>query len=312
MLSRLQRYCVPTMQMNTASNLSMLVPNASRNFAVSEKALKTRMKSVNNIRKITKAMKLVAASKMKGDLNRLERGKHFGNQAVDMVFKTDLYMQRRAPEAPNNPKTLLVPLTSDKGLCGGVNSGIVRNVRDLVNKSDRSRMQVFAIGDKGVAGLNRNMPDLMKTAIQDITKPLNYPTCMAIAEHITQTAEKYDKIIVFYNEFVSAISTIIRQMELMPRSRFLGTMAFGRLYDTTLPDKNTSNLAMYELYITSNLWVAFLNNSASEQSARMTAMENASRNAKEILEKLALQYNRARQTRITIELVEIISGASAL
>lgn len=165
MLSRLQRYCVPTMQMNTANNLSMLVPNASRNFAVSEKALKTRMKSVNNIRKITKAMKLVAASKMKGDLMRLERGQHFGNQAVDMVFKTDMYMQRRAPEAPNNPKTLLVPLTSDKGLCGGVNSSIVRTVRDIVNKSDRSRMQVFAIGDKGVAGLNRNMPDLMKTAI---------------------------------------------------------------------------------------------------------------------------------------------------
>ena len=97
MLSRLQRYVVPTMQMNTANNLSMLVPMSSRNFAVSEKALKTRMKSVNNIRKITKAMKLVAASKMKGDLQRLEQGKHFGNQAVDMVFKTDLYMQRRAP-----------------------------------------------------------------------------------------------------------------------------------------------------------------------------------------------------------------------
>jgi len=199
MLSRLQRYVVPTMQMNTANNLSMLIPISSRNFAVSEKALKTRMKSVNNIRKITKAMKLVAASKMKGDLQRLEQGKHFGNQAVDMVFKTDLYMQRRAPEAPNNPKTLLVPLTSDKGLCGGVNSSIVRTVRDLVNKSDRSRMQVFAVGDKGVAGLNRNMPDLMKNAIQDVAKPLNYPTCMAIAEHLTQTAEKFDKIIVFYN-----------------------------------------------------------------------------------------------------------------
>lgn len=199
MLSRLQRYVVPTMQMNTANNLSMLIPMSTRNFAVSEKALKTRMKSVNNIRKITKAMKLVAASKMKGDLQRLEQGKHFGNQAVDMVFKTDLYMQRRAPEAPNNPKTLLVPLTSDKGLCGGVNSSIVRTVRDLVNKSDRSRMQVFAVGDKGVAGLNRNMPDLMKNAIQDVAKPLNYPTCMAIAEHLTQTAEKFDKIIVFYN-----------------------------------------------------------------------------------------------------------------
>tara|TARA_B110000503_G_C6959145_1_gene334274 strand:- start:111 stop:518 length:408 start_codon:yes stop_codon:yes gene_type:complete len=135
---------------------------------------------------------------------------------------------------------------------------------------------------------------------------------MAISEHITQTADKFDKIVIFYNEFISAISTVIRQMELMPRSRFLNTMAFGRLYEMTLPDKNTTNMALYELYITSNLWVAFLNSSASEQSARMTAMENASKNAKEIVEKLALQYNRARQTRITIELVEIISGAMAL
>lgn len=78
----------------------MLVPHAQRNFAVSEKALKIRMKSVNNIRKITKAMKLVAASKMKGDLMRLERGQFFGNQAVDMIFKCDTYMQRRAPDAP--------------------------------------------------------------------------------------------------------------------------------------------------------------------------------------------------------------------
>lgn len=101
-------------------------------------------------------------------------------------------------------------------------------------------------------------------------------------------------------------------MDLMTRHRFLQTMAFGRLYEQELPDKNTSNLALYELYIASNLWIAFLNNSASEQSARMTAMENASKNAKEIVDKLALQYNRARQTRITIELVEIISGAAAL
>merc|ERR1711990_617776 len=258
------------------------------------------------------AMKLVAASKMKGDLTRLERGKYFGNQAVDMIFKTDVYMQRKAPDCPPNPRTLLVPLSSDKGLCGGTNSNIVRTVRDIVNHSDRSKMSLFGIGDKGVAGLNRGMPDLMKVAISDTTKPINYPSVMAMSEHIIAAAEKSDKIIVFYNEFVSAIKMVIRQMELMPRARFLETMAFGRLYNQTLPDKNTSNPALYELYVTSNLWVAFLNNSASEQSARMTAMENASKNAKEILDKLALQYNRARQTRITIELVEIISGASAL
>ena len=89
-------------------------------------------------------------------------------------------------------------------------------------------------------------------------------------------------------------------------------MQFAKLYNQTIPDKNTSNPALYELYLTSNLWVAFLQNAASEQSARMNAMENASKNAKEIYDALRLQYNKARQARITMELVEIISGASAL
>lgn len=101
-------------------------------------------------------------------------------------------------------------------------------------------------------------------------------------------------------------------MELLPKKRFLETMKFARLYNQTRPDKNTSNPSLYELYLTANLWVAFLNNAASEQSARMNAMENASKNAKEIMEKLTLEYNKARQARITMELVEIISGASAL
>lgn len=124
--------------------------------------------------------------------------------------------------------------------------------------------------------------------------------------------EQSEKIVIFYNEFKSAISTIIRQMELLPRKRFLETLKFAKLYNQTRPDKNTSNPALYELYVTSNLWLAFLNNAASEQSARMNAMENASKNAKEILEGLTLKYNQARQARITMELVEIISGASAL
>jgi len=101
-------------------------------------------------------------------------------------------------------------------------------------------------------------------------------------------------------------------MELMPKKKFLEIMRYGKTYNQTRPDKSTSNPALYDLYLSSNLWVAFLNNKASEQSARMSAMENASKNAGEIIEKLNLQYNKARQARITMELVEIISGASAL
>jgi F-type H+-transporting ATPase subunit gamma len=153
---------------------------------------------------------------------------------------------------------------------------------------------------------------MLKTSISQIGTPYNYPTVMSMAVMINQLARDADKIVIVYNEFKSAISFVSRHMELMPQKRFLECMQFGKLYNQTLPDKNTSNPALYELYLTSNLWVAFLNNAASEQSARMNAMENASKNAKEILEKLTLQYNNARQARITMELVEIISGASAL
>jgi F-type H+-transporting ATPase subunit gamma len=135
---------------------------------------------------------------------------------------------------------------------------------------------------------------------------------MSMATMLAAQSKDHDKIVIIYNEFKSAISSICRHMELMPQKRFLESMAFAKLYQQTLPDKNTSNTSLYELYLTSNLWVAFLNNAAAEQSARMNAMENASKNAKEILEKLTLQYNNARQARITMELVEIISGASAL
>mmetsp|Transcript_32574 Transcript_32574/g.23525 ORF Transcript_32574/g.23525 Transcript_32574/m.23525 type:complete len:292 (-) Transcript_32574:157-1032(-) len=289
-----------------------LIPVAQRDFGANEKQLKIRMKSVNNIRKITKAMKMVAAAKMKGDLNRLERGKDFGHGALDMMFKSDLYMQRRAPDVASDPSMLIVPLSSDKGMCGSINSGIVRAVRDFIHEHNRNKVKIMSVGDKSASGLARPFPDCMKLNISDVQAPINYPTVMAISEQIVLMGEQSDKIVVFYNEFKSAITTIIRQMELMPRKRFLETLKFAKLYNQTRPDKNTSNPALYELYITSNLWLAFLNNAASEQSARMNAMENASKNAKEILDGLTLKYNQARQARITMELVEIISGASAL
>ena len=272
------------------------------------------MKSVNSIKKLTKAMKMVAASKMRGDLMRLDAGKHFGLNAIDMIFKSDQYMQRRAMDSASvgEQRELLVPLTSDKGMCGSINSGIYRNVRDYVAKKNRANMQIFGLGAKGASSMQRPMADILKVNVSEISTPYNYPTVMALSEHIIQAGESFDVIKVFYNEYVSAIKTIVRHMELMPRKRFMDTMKYGRLYNTEIPDKNTSNPALYELYITSNLWVAFLQNAASETSARMNAMENASSNAGDILDALTLQYNKARQARITMELVEIISGANAL
>ena len=197
-------------------------------------------------------------------------------------------------------------------MCGSINSGIYRNVRDYVATKNRSNLQIFALGAKGASAMVRPMSDILKTNVSEIKTPYNYPTVMALSEHIIQTGDSFDSIKIVYNEYKSAIKTIIRHMELMPRARFLETMKYGRLYNQAVPDKNTSNPALYELYVTSNLWVAFLQNAASETSARMNAMENASKNAGEIVEALTLKYNKARQARITMELVEIISGANAL
>jgi len=289
------------------------VQSSRRGFAVNEKQIKMRMKSVKSIEKITKAMKMVAASKMRGELRRLENGKSFGLKAVDMMFKSDQYLQRKAPLADiHDASEFLVPLSSDKGLCGGINSSIVREIKLYAKDKNRAKLRILPVGEKGSAGMIRPFPDLIKNTISDIGSPCNYPTIMGIADQIQRQSEGYDKIVIYYNEFKSAISQVIRRMELMPRKRFLDTMKFSRLYSQKLPDKNTSNPALYELYLTSNLWVAFLNNAASEQSARMSAMENASKNAKEIVGDLNLLYNKARQARITMELVEIISGASAL
>mgnify|MGYP000844134583 CR=1 FL=1 len=175
------------------SATNFLIPQPQRNFGANEKTLKIRMKSVNNIRKITKAMKMVAASKMRGDLTRLQRGKDFGANSVDMMFKTDTYMQRRIADMTSQqaePRELIVPLSSDKGLCGGINSGIMKDVRSYVeSRPNRSKCSIFSIGDKGTIAITRPMPDLLKVGVSEISTPYNYPTVMALAEHIIQQGE---------------------------------------------------------------------------------------------------------------------------
>ena len=134
----------------------------ARNFSAGEKQLKIRMKSVKNIGKITKAMKMISTTKFKKDLARLEGGKHFGIAALDMLFKSDQFLQRKMPAEVAEPRTLVVPITSDKGLCGAINSAIVREVKKMILGANRANYQIFVIGDKGAAGLARPFPDIFK------------------------------------------------------------------------------------------------------------------------------------------------------
>ena len=221
-------------------------------------------------------------------------------------------MQRKIQALGLGNKTIIVPITSDRGLCGGINSGIVREVKYRISHSpNRNNFQIFCLGEKGTSAFMRPFPDLLKNSISDVAVPLNFATINAIANQINNASVGFDKVIIYYNEFKSAIKTIIRELEILPREKFAEHLSYNKLYDLK-PDKHVTNPALFDLYFSSNLYHAYLNNLASEQSARMSAMENASKNAKEIVEKLKLEYNKARQARITMELVEIISGAAAV
>jgi F-type H+-transporting ATPase subunit gamma len=148
------------------------------------------MKSVGSIGKITKAMKMVSASKMKGDLTRLNAGKEFGCNAVDMIFKSDQFMQRKMPAMSADPSMTIIPISSDKGLCGAVNSTVVREVKKIVAaSSNRSKLQIFSIGEKGSGAMVRPFPDLLRASISQIGTPYNYPTVMSMAVNIAQLSE---------------------------------------------------------------------------------------------------------------------------
>jgi F-type H+-transporting ATPase subunit gamma len=147
-------------------------------------------------------MKMVSASKMRGELRRLENGKHFGYKSVDMMFKSDQYLQRKAPLADiHDSSEFLIPLSSDKGLCGGINSNVVRELKAYVKEKNRAKIRIMPVGEKGSLAMVRPFPDLIKNSISDIGSPCNYPTMMAIADQVMHQAEGYDKIVVYYNEF---------------------------------------------------------------------------------------------------------------
>jgi F-type H+-transporting ATPase subunit gamma len=298
--------------LKNARYVNSLYNVSKANFGVNEKVIKLRMKSVGNIQKITKAMKMVAASKMRMDLARLDAGKAFGLSTVQTIFANESYLQKKNLNFTAK-KSLVVPVTSDKGLCGGVNSTIVREVKSFVNPN-RSAYRLFAIGEKGTSALLRPFPDILHTAVSEVLYPMNFTVASALSHLIGAAAEEEacDNIILVYNEFKSVIASVVKRNEILSRKNFLQQFKYIVRHDTEEPDKDFSKHYYYELYVATQVYHALLQNAASEQTARMNAMENASKNAGEMLGKLSLTYNKARQARITMELVEIISGANAL
>jgi F-type H+-transporting ATPase subunit gamma len=269
------------------------------------------MKSVNSIRKITKAMKMVAGSKLRHDERRMQIGAPFSKPAQDVMNRLPL------DKIALSPQVTFVGLTSDRGLCGGVNSGVARAVRNRIIdlEAQGKETKYIGVGGKGTSALKRLFGDRFVCSCEDVQKNVwNFAQASAVAERLIATDPQ--SVFLVHNHYKSAISYETRAVRLLSKgeAKSLDKTDWSRAVDQYSFEPSVFEMweDLHEFYYASAIFGAMLDGIASEQSARMAAMGNASKNAGEMLDKLTLQYNKARQTKITTELCEIISGATAL
>lgn len=257
-------------------------------------------------------MKMVSAAKLKGDENRLAAAIPFNAWTNNLCPEPKLIEDATFEELPE--KTLIVPFCSDKGLCGGVNSFVTRAVKNMITalESQGKSADIVVIGDKGRAQLNRTHAEKILRSATDVVSPGSFTLASALAgELMAAGADDYDGIVIVYNSFVNAAVYKQKYKVITPFTIAGEDGGILPAYDFD-SDKPEAMGDLYEYMIASQIFHSFMDGAASEQSSRMTAMENASQNAGEMIDALTLRYNRARQARITTELIEIISGASAL
>jgi F-type H+-transporting ATPase subunit gamma len=293
------------------------------------KDLRVRISSVKATQKITSAMKMVAAAKLRRAQEHAEAARPYAERMERMLgsLATASIGQAGAPAllagTGKDDVHLLVVGTADRGLCGGFNSNIVRDARQLIQslQANGKSVKILCVGRKGRDQLRRQFGDMIIDTVEDVTKPRpTFDKSEAIADRITRMFEagEFDVCTLIYAEFKSAITQIVQRQQLIP---FASAEAEESLAEVGAGQRASyeyepSEEAILEALLPRNLAVqifkAILENNASEQGARMTAMDNATRNAGEMINQLTLIYNRTRQAVITRELIEIISAKEAL
>lgn len=286
------------------------------------KDIRMRIDSTKNTQQITKAMKLVSAAKLRRAQNNITNMRPYAvtlKKVIANITATQKVSHPLMIKKDNVKKVLLVVLTSDRGLCGGFNSGINKFTEKYYadNKPKLEKLDFIFIGKRGLDYFARRDIKGIQNFLK-LDKDISYNLAKGIAENLIQffLDGEYDEIRMVYNEFKSAISQVVTCETLLPieveKSSFdaAGNQVAKDIIFDPSPEaivedllKKNFNLQMYR---------AMSESVASEHGARMTAMENATNNAKEMINKLTLTYNKARQEKITTELIEIVSGAEAL
>jgi F-type H+-transporting ATPase subunit gamma len=284
------------------------------------KALKNRIASVRNTRKITKAMQMVAAAKLRRAQEAAEAARPYAERmnAVIAGLAASVAGSASAPRlltgTGSDKVQLLVVMTAERGLCGGFNSSIARLARakaqDLLARGHT--VKILTVGKKGREALKRDLADhfVGHVDLSDV-KRVGYADAARIGREILTRFEagEFDVATLFFNRFQSVISQIPTAQQVIPAVH--ETAGQPALYDYE-PGEEAILAELLPRGVTTQVFTALLENGASEQGARMSAMDNATRNAGDMINRLTIQYNRSRQAAITKELIEIISGAEAL
>jgi len=285
--------------------------------------LKKRISSVKSTQKITKAMKMVAAAKLRRAQEGAEKGRPYSDRMNNII----LNLSKNINDKENAPKLLsgsgkdevhlCVVMTSDRGLCGGFNSNIIKKAKSYFQKvnDQGKKIKIITVGSKGYDQLKRLYEnDILEKISFKESKNANYFDAEKVGKIIIEKFEKkeFDVCVIFYNQFKNVITQIPQEQQIIPlqTSEAENNSTIDNYEFEPEEDEILSNLLPKN--ISTQIFKAMLENSASEQGSRMSAMDNATRNAGEMVDKLTIEYNRSRQAAITKELIEIISGAESL
>ena len=287
------------------------------------KDLKNRIESVKNTRKITKAMQMVAAAKLRRAQEAAEASRPYSERfnSVLASLAASVGSTEGAPlllrGTSKQDVHLLVVMTAERGLCGGFNSNIAKlaknHAADLISAG--KQVKVITVGKKGRDALKRELGEYFIEHV-DLSefKSIKYFNAQSIAKGILTRFDdnEYDVATIFYSKFVNVVSQIPTAQQIIPASFDEDNSSVNQTVYDYEPDEETILADLLPRGVATQIFSALLENGASEQGARMSAMDNATRNAGEMIDKLTIEFNRSRQAVITNELIEIISGAEAL
>ena len=285
--------------------------------------LRKRIKSVKSTQKITKAMKMVAAAKLRKAQENAEKGRPYSEKMNNIILNlsNSISDKENAPKllvgTGNKKNYLCVVLTADRGLCGGFNTNIVKKAKSFFDKiiAEGKSLKIINVGSKGYDQLKRVYGNqiIEKISFKD-SKIANYLDAEIVGKKIIELFEKneFDICTIFYNQFKNVITQIPQEQQIIPlKSSKVQENSVDDNYEFE-PEEDEILSNLLPKNISTQIFKAMLENSASEQGSRMSAMDSATRNAGELVDKLTINYNRSRQAAITKELIEIISGAESL